>query len=448
MNMLERRQGIHFYINVSNFDQVVSAEEEETRRVNHAIHALDTYFRSIERFSKANFGDVLTIEKITGARLHLYVVDDVASAYHCVEIVVSYAFLLSKLVNKEIPKYKKLKDFEIQVGACFGHFYEFVFVHKNDNREKDFEELTTIGFAANLAAKLQGLAGVYNICISEDIYDEIVDGTRIYARCENTGLAKYKQKYYYEARLEDLYQLHGVLVDMDEVKEYANEVNLTDMNFPEARKTLTFDSLSKTNGKRIIGVPLFADVRDFTSKFHEDDSNLVEMARKTEDILTKMYDVVKRNGGIHVQFQGDREEVLFHDIGEDSCYEKAVLTGMRLIDVVKGLGVHIGVGTDYGVLYATKIGARGEKDNILIGRTVISADRLEDKAAGCDQIAISEELYHCLVDANSELVDFFEKTSLGVYVATISYKEYLSTVTSRQHRLSTNKGDYNGAWGE
>lgn len=448
MNLSERKQGIHFYINVSNFDQVVSAEEEETHRVNHAIHALDTYFRSIERFSKSHFGDVLTIEKITGARLHLYVVDDVASAYHCVEIVVSYAFLLSKLVNKEIPKYRILKYFEIQVGACFGHFYEFVFSHKSDNGEKDFEELTTIGYAANFAAKLQGLAGVFNICISEDIYNEIVDITTIYARCENVGLAKYKQKYYYEARLEDLIQLNDVLVDLDEVKEYANKVNLTDMDFSDVRKPLTFDNLSKTNGKRIIGVPLFADVRDFTSEFQKDDSNLEVMAWKTEHILTKMYDVVKKNGGIHVQFQGDREEVLFHDIGEDTSYEKAVLTGMRLIDVIKDFGVHIGVGVDYGVLYATKIGARGEKDNILIGKTVISADRLEDRSAGCDQIAISEDLYNCLVDINSQLVDFFKETYLGVYVATIGYKEYLSMVASRQHRLSTNRGDYNGAWGE
>ena len=447
MNYLERKKGIHFYINIKNFNQVVSAEEEATSVVNHSIHALDTYFSSIERYGKKHYRDVLTIEKITGARLHLYVTDDIVSAYDCVKNIVSYAYQLSKLINNKIPKYKTLKNFQIQVGAGFGCFYEFLFKHNDSKGIQDYGELTTIGYAANYAAKLQGLAGVSRICISEDIYKVITDDIEIYSRCEDERIEKYGQNCYNDASLSEISKAYNISDnELSEVIEYAKKVNLTDMRFVGVRNQLSFADLSKTSGKKITGIPLFADVRGFTSKFKDDDSNLEDMTVETERILTSMYNVTMKHGGIHVQFQGDREEVLFHDIGNELCLENAIFAGMRMIDAINKQGVHIGVGADYGTLYATKIGARGEKDNILIGKTVISADRLEDAKADINQIAISDDVYQRLLKIESSLVSFFKKNSKGTYVATVGYQEYLAEMESIQHRNITKKGDYNGAW--
>ncbi len=447
MSRMERKQGIHFYINIKNFNQVVT-EEEASGGVNHSIHALDTFFSSIERYGKLHFRDVITIEKITGARLHLYVTDDIEPAYSCVENIASYAYQLSILVNKEIPKYKSLNNFQIQVGACFGDFYEYNFQHMDDKGNQDLDELTTIGYAANYAAKLQGLAGISQICISENIYNECIEDTDAYSYCEDDSITKYEQDCYYQASLESLSKENCISEnELNTVKSYANKVNLTDMAFSSVRQQLSFEDLSKSNGKKIIGVPLFADVRGFTSKFKNDDSNLEEMTVQTAQILNSMYNVTVRHGGIHVQFQGDREEVLFHDVGEDTCLEKAIFAGMRMIDTIKNCGIHIGGGADYGTLYAAKIGARGEKDNILIGSTVISADRLEDDKADEDQIAISEEVFKKLEAIKSSLTHFFNKNSKGTYVATIGYQEYLSEMASVRHRNSTRNGEYNGAWG-
>ena len=77
---MQKFEGIHFYVNVANFNEVVIDEESKNGKVNHSIHALDTFFSGIESFGKKKFPEKYVIEKITGARLHMYVVDDVNEA--------------------------------------------------------------------------------------------------------------------------------------------------------------------------------------------------------------------------------------------------------------------------------------------------------------------------------------------------------------------------------
>lgn len=69
---MKRSEGMHFYINIPNFNAVVIDEEAKTGKVNHSIHALDTFFSMIESFGKSHF-DSFVVEKITGSRLHMNV---------------------------------------------------------------------------------------------------------------------------------------------------------------------------------------------------------------------------------------------------------------------------------------------------------------------------------------------------------------------------------------
>ena len=64
---MQKFEGIHFYVNVANFNEVVIDEESKNGKVNHSIHALDTFFSGIESFGKKNFPEKYVIEKITGA---------------------------------------------------------------------------------------------------------------------------------------------------------------------------------------------------------------------------------------------------------------------------------------------------------------------------------------------------------------------------------------------
>ena len=53
---MKRRKGIHFYINIRNFNNIILDEEAMTGNVTHSLHALDTFFSSIENYGKKEYG--------------------------------------------------------------------------------------------------------------------------------------------------------------------------------------------------------------------------------------------------------------------------------------------------------------------------------------------------------------------------------------------------------
>ncbi|MCR5629591.1 adenylate/guanylate cyclase domain-containing protein [Eubacterium sp.] len=447
---MKKEKGIHFYINIDNLNSIIMEEEEKTKKVSHVIHVLDAFFSSIEKYGKKLSKD-LVVEKITGSRLHLYVIGEITYAYEIVKAISIYAYRLVEFVNKDIAKYKSIKDLNVSIGVAYGKFYEFEFC------TKDYNELTTIGYAANYAAKLQALAKHNELSVSEDIYNSLLDIEKIdYKLNEDVSIRKYKQKCFYSIGLANIKSSVEIFEeDMRLVKEYVNGTNLCDIEFSGIRAPLNFQALSKTQCKEFEGIPVYVDVRDFTSQFDEDDSNLVEMANKTQEILETMYRISTSHGGIHIQFQGDRELSLYHNIpelkenelyqNEKKCFKNAVLASMRMIDSVKKYNVNVGVGEEFGRLFATKIGARGEKDNILLGETVIIADRMEDKNAGKNQIAITTKVYNGLKEEDSYLAEQFSKCG-SYYIATIGYAQYMRNVSYKQQAKSNSRNDYNGAW--
>ena len=89
---MKKQSGIHFYINIVNFNKIIQTEEFKTNAVTHSIHALDTFFSSIESFGKKKYPKSFVVEKITGSRLHLYVTDVIGPAYDVVRTVSAFAF--------------------------------------------------------------------------------------------------------------------------------------------------------------------------------------------------------------------------------------------------------------------------------------------------------------------------------------------------------------------
>lgn len=446
--------GIHFYINIRNYNEIIMTEEEDTGRLNHSIHALDTFFSSIMSYGKRLYSDTFIVEKITGSRLHLYVVDDIKPAFDVVKSISVFAYELSKYINHDIPKYKNLKDFIIHVGAAYGKFYDFVFTTK-----EGYEEETTIGYPANYAAKLQALTENSKISIDDDIYNALPRAEQDhYQKIENGSVKKYEKDCYYTTFLSNVNSLVINKADeMERVRKSVQDVDLGDIKFSNAREQLNFRDVSKLKSKKIEGIPVFADIREFTKQFDEDNSNLEEMATKTQNILETMFQTTTQNGGVHVQFQGDREMSLYHNIpasteygatvGPYECYKDAVFAAMRMIDNVKPYSVHIGVGEAFGTLFATRLGARDEKDNILLGTTVIEADRMEDKEADADQIAITKDVYVGLKRQAPNLANIFKQKG-DAFVTTVGYSSYIQkTIFDRQHR-ETEKKSYNGAWGD
>ncbi len=446
-------QGFHVYINITNYNEIILDEEEKTKRVTRSLHALDTFFSEIERFGKTHFSNTFVIEKITGSRLHFYVIDDIPNGYNVVKHIAAFAYKFSKCINYEIGKYRNLKDFLINIGCDYGCFYDFEFA-----TESGYIETTTIGYSANYAAKLQALTANCCISVSKDIYDSIrPEDANCYHILSHAALRKYQQQFYYSSELENIYKPLCSYIDksISFAKENANSVNLSEIDFSGVRKMLDYTSLSKTNCKLINGIPVFADVRGFTSKFNKDDINLDEMYAKTKNVLSAMYEVSTKYNGVHVQFQGDRELSLYHNIQGDyidgvlqpdkKCFKSAVLGAMRMIDAVKPYQLNIGVGADFGRLFAAKIGVRGAKDNLLIGETVINADLMEDSCADKDQIAITDRVYQGLLKEDSILAKIFQKND-SYYITTVGYNEYKKEQSYIDLDSNTQNGTYNGAW--
>lgn len=437
---MKRLEGSHFYINISNLDEVVADEEQKLGKITHALHALDTFFSSIEAYGKKKYPNVFTVEKITGSRLHMYTETEIEEVFDPIEDISTYAYALSLYINSDISKYKTLMNFKIQIGCCYGEFYDFVF--KTENHEEE----TTIGYAANYAAKLQNLTANGYISISENIYNALAPNQKqLFSRKVDSQINKYEQDCYYTSNVNSLTKCDEIPEELEKAKEIANNVNLNDMVFRSPMGKLSFDNISKKEGKTIQGIPLFADVRGFTSKFKEDDSNLEEMAKLTQSILLSMYNIVN-DKGVHVQFQGDREFAVYNNYGDYDCCIDAVLDGMRIIDAIKNFGVCVGVGQSLGNMHVSRIGTRGEKDNVILGRTVTAANKYEDDYAEENQLVIGKEIYEVLRKKDSTLANKFSKLKQDCYYTTVGYAKYKEGIAQVQLNANNQKNNYNGAW--
>lgn len=438
---MQREQGLHLYINILNFDKILEEEEKRLGEPTHSIHALDSYFSSIEKFVN-KYVTNSTVEKITGSRLHVYIISDLTSAYKKAKKISVFAHKLASYLLDNVRKYNSLVRFRIQIGLAYGNFYIFKFENNS------VSEITSIGYAANYAAKLQSLSDPNYLSLSKNIYDNLLSTDKQpFVKKESSTILKYSQSCYYTCPLSNINDKEDLQNDLMDAVQYANKVNLNQMTFRSATKPVNFNNLSKTECKKIDGIPLFADVRGFTSKFNADDSNLEEMKVKTTNILNSMYNCIISNKGIHIQFQGDREFALFHNYSNYTCYKDALIAGLRIIDVVHNCQVSVGVGLSSGIMFASKIGAHGEKDFVLLGSTVNDANVCEDKYAKENQLVITSSVYNSIRTSDSEMAKQFSKIKgTDLYFTTKGYNHYSEAKRLSQLRANNSQNNYNGAW--
>ena len=61
---MQKKTGVHFYINIANFDDVAEKEEAATHEVRHSIHALDTFFSSVEAYGMKHYPGLFLVERL------------------------------------------------------------------------------------------------------------------------------------------------------------------------------------------------------------------------------------------------------------------------------------------------------------------------------------------------------------------------------------------------
>ena len=442
--MKEKLNGIHIYVNINNLNSIIRKEENNTDSLARTFHSLNTYVCAMEKFAQY-FNEIVTVEKFTTTRLHFYITT--AKGLELMnKAFIQLSYFSKQLADfmKTIGKYNKLAPFEIGIGADFGQFVEFIF----KDQPSDFEELTTIGSPANRAAKLQSNSKNNEIIISKQLHDILPFlAKKVFFGASDVTNAV-SSKYY------DILPLRATITDLKELLDdsynhkaveslkYANELsqknNLGSVTFSDTRSPVDFEQLSLLNAKKVNGVMLYADIRNFTKKV--DNVPLDEIKLFTERVLQGMYDCVNDNDGLHVQFQGDRESGIFHNFKEreENYIVDALITAMKLLDFVDAENnskthkehFDIGIGCSIGDIYFSRIGIKNNKFNIAMGETVQEADYAEDVIAGShghptSEISITRELFNALNSCNSStartIKDEFKPCGNNFYICTTRY---------------------------
>lgn len=449
--MSKKLNGIHFYVNLNNLNNIIKKEENNTDSLTRTFHSLNTYVCTMEKFAQF-FHEIVTVEKFTTTRLHFYITTDKG-----LEIMnkafIQLSYFSKQLADfmKSIGKYNKLAPFEIGIGADYGQFVEFEFKDKNT----DVVELTTIGSPANRAAKLQSKSKNNEIIISKKLHEILPSLVKNIFFGASDVTNEVSSKYYDILPLRAKITNLGNLVDesyehkANECLSYANELaqknNLGAVNFSDARVPVDFEQLSLLNAKKVNGVMLYADIRNFTQKV--DNTPLDEIEIFTERALKGMYDCVNNGNGLHVQFQGDRESAVFHHFKEreENFIIDALITAMKLLDFVDAENnsknhkehLDIGIGCSIGDIYFSRIGIKNNKFNIAMGETVQEADYAEDVIAGSfgrptSEIAITKELFKALGNCNSKIATTikkeFRQCGDNFYICTTRYSTIKSEI--------------------
>ena len=437
--LLTKKTGIHLYINVKNFSSIVKEEEKNTSDLDHSLHALNIYFKSVERVCH-NMN--IDIEKVTGSRLHLFIEGD-----YCDKSVIKKIYDISLFaINapkkmEKIGKYQSINKFKISLGACEGECYYYTFV----DLRTGFEEVSSIGYSANVGSKLEGLSKTNSIAVTFNLAKKFNEQYPKVRYLKGTSdLKKYDLNSYYIFDLSNEnvnleHSLYNAIVDD------ANNLLLKDISFDSFKSSFKFENLSVKNCKYGSAIIVMADIRGSTKLYSKDGRNLDEMLLKTERLLQEMYNSINENDGIHVQFQGDKEVALFME----TKAENAVLAALQIQDKIKSLGLKCGIAIHYGDIYASRVGIRNEKDNIILGENVLYSDTLEDEYANPYETVLSKEMYNFmkLDNKHPKILKYFTLKD-GVYKTNLGYNELIRKISLNQSNENFNKGNYNGAWKE
>jgi len=449
---LEKINGVHIYINVANLDEIIKGEEEANDEVKRGIHRLHTYFAGLSDVVNHFGGE---IEKFSGGRAHIYLAfDDNDEEFWPIVVKTLVAgFRFCYEVFNNLGKYSQYSGFSVQAGADFGDFYTYDITN--------LDEFTTIGGVANIAAKITSFAAKRDVLVTEDFYKNLPAETKeAFEQLEEEDLKEIQEKLKgnpliyrgaYSELLEDQQEIDDLLESTRQhCEEIANGLNLKDMQFEDARTKIDFSKLNRNKNKHITAGLLFADLRGFTKLFNVSGSNLDDLAEVLATVYSGFEEVVTNHGGVRVQFQGDRIVAVFNTYTTET--EPALIrmfeAALKIKDEIKeisdsyseklgGKQLKVGMGLCWGDYYATRLGIKKNKDNLVLGSTVIKGDTAEDKYAENNEVAVTKE-YKESVSAESNnyvkckaIEEFLHAISTtGYYKTAISYDDYTQKVES------------------
>lgn len=326
------------------------------------------------------------------------------------------------------PAFPKVGNFTVAAGADIGT------VLGTRNGARGERELLFLGAPANYAAKIIGPAG--SLRISEEMFRELPK--RLRELCSKSKVTDHAENALYDIgdvtsqRLVELCDEADITWETEasagRIEDDRRAFPLNAIKIEDADALIELDALGIDKNKRVLGATVYADVAGFTAYIDDQAGEEAEerALRVFHGIRREMNRVVRRDyDGLHVQYQGDRLQALFHLPKDD---EQAIV--IRAVEAAVGLqssmiytlplhlpevkALSLTIGIDVGTTLVSKLGTRGHRDRICIGEPVEAAARCEQRHCG-GEIALTPRAYAALPKATQEL--FTKDAATGEYLA-------------------------------
>jgi class 3 adenylate cyclase len=412
--------GAHVYGEIRNFATAVSDSTVDRKELVQAVHV---YQREVARIANAVDGVLIAFQ---GGRAHVLIYRPIRDAGKIAAKAIDLQLILDRFGIVFNEEFTNLKDFKIQSGSDIGDA-----IGTRNGMDGDREKLF-LGRPANHAAKLLGspvdrrltddMAGAIPTN-KDELISENVEGA-------------WKLRRVTVDELDEILEGDGIEWSPEDARKRIQDDRtafpVEDVGLSTAKQIIKFDDLSFYNSKEVAGATVYGDVSGFTAYIDAADTTekLRAALREFHAIRHEMAAVVQlRNkgdyDGIRVQFQGDRVQAFFHtpvDSADGFCTE-AVNAAIGLqssfelvlkeqLPNIASLGIAVGV--SQGETIATKLGERGHRDRICLGRDVLRAEENEERVDKQD-IGISGNVRDHL---DKDLADrFVWSTEANCYVA-------------------------------
>lgn len=151
-------------------------------------------------------------------------------------------------------------------------------------------------------------------------------------------------------------------------------------------------------------VVFFTDIRGFTAM--SENMKPDEIANLLTEYFTEMVAIVFKHGGTLDKFMGDAIMALWGaPLAKEGDLDRSMAAAIEMLDVLDVLNeswakedrptIHIGIGINYGEVFAGNIGSEQRMEYTVIGDSVNVASRLCSKAMG-GEIIVSHPFYEAL----------------------------------------------------
>lgn len=398
LNECKTVSGMQAYIEIVNFGSMLEDARADRAKLIKLLRDLHVLQRLVRKLLLEREGAVRV--HFQGSRLHAvfhkpYDTEENAARSR-LEVAKEFASQvreLAQLVSDEVDR-----PFEVESGLECGDTIAA------KNGQKNARELMFVGDAANQAAKiLEGKAG-----------DRLgPEAAKIICKATPAPLPE-KWKSIVE----------------DEVADYP--VKDFDTFCPK-EASIDFESLGRRIADLDPGASFFADIRGFTTYIAslKSEAEKIEALRILHAVRSEMHEIVERAyDGDFIQYQGDRiQSIHYQAKGKRTWTTKLIECAAamrRAFEIIReefpSFDRHVTMGAAAGRTFVTRVGTKGDKDEIALGSPVARASSLQGEVATDDALAIDTKLWELL---DSDLQEDFKKVG-DHYEATLDLKKVVA----------------------